>query len=272
MASGNNMVFEWLRRDCALIKSRRFHLFEEISAEDLYYQSDRGVAALSGDFPDFLREFGLAQLFTDHGDAPMLSVYPLRQFRRHVCLDGSSYVGFGFRSGQSVYFDEKKLFEAGASEVFVVNRQRGKVLNDGFSNWIRESYDWVKSKYSATRWRQVLAGPAAFTAEQQRLVEARKLFGWTLVGFDAAGDAMVEIANRSTHSLPYLTIGVRDRSGVVLLGAVWLEVSRIGPGQTGLVSKDCYKDRISSDELVLFDLPEPIPEKRDLYWEFGPPD
>jgi hypothetical protein len=75
----------------------------------------------------------------------------------------------------------------------------------------------------------------------------------------------------ATRSIPYLTLGIRDRAGAVLEGAVWLDVGHIGPGMAGLVSKDCYKDRIAGDQLVPFDLPEPIPEKRDRYWEFGPP-
>jgi hypothetical protein len=253
------------------IKSRRFHIFESLPASDIFYNYRRRLIPLSGNYVAFLAEFGLAKLFADHRDAPVVSVYPLKEFRRHSCKDGKSYVGFGFRANQSVYFDEDVIVAGGISRVFTVSSRSAREICPEFSVWIRDAYDWAKSKYSPSRWHKIVTGPSEFTLEESAVVEARQSFRWAHVGFSENGDAMFEIENGSSRELPYLTIGIRDKQGSVLVGAVWLSVAHIKPGEKEVVAKDCYKDKISADELDPFDLPEPIPEKRDMYWEFGSP-
>lgn len=260
--------FDWFHQECAEIRSRRFHLFEPAAPEALQYRHLTGVVDLTGTYADFLREFGLCKLFTDHRDAPMVSVYPLEAHRRHECADGSRFVGFGFRGQQSVYFDEVLILASHQSAVFTVTRQAGKQISPSFSDWVHQAYDWAKGKYSQKQWKNILTGPPPFTAGELSVVDARKRFSWSLIGFGPNGDALFEIANHSSRTIPWLTLGIRDRSRAVLDGAVWLDVGHIRPGETGLVAKDCYKDRITSDALEPFDLPDPIPEKRERYWEF----
>ena len=100
-------------------------------------------------------------------------------------------------------------------------------------------------------------------------MEARRSFRWELIGFSEDGDALFEVQNNSKRILPFLTVGIRDSGQKILTGSVWLDVGNIEPGSKGVVKKDCYKDRIPPDQLEPFDLPDPIPEKKEAYWEFG---
>jgi hypothetical protein len=271
MKSKSALSFEWLRRECAEIKSRQFHLFESLSSDDFRYRHAAVVVDLAGPYVDFLAEFGLAKLFTDHRDSPVISVYPLEEFRRHSCADGTHFIGFGFRGQQSVWFDESDILSGKSGAVFTVTKQSGKALSPSFPDWLLQAYDWAKSKYSPTRWRKIVSGPPPFTAEQASVAEARKHFAWRHCGFAANGDALFEVRNDSSRTIPWLTIGIRDKSRAVLDGGAWLDIGHIGPGETAVVARDCYKDRIGADELEPFDLPEPTPEKRERYWEFGVP-
>lgn len=110
--------------------------------------------------------------------------------------------------------------------------------------------------------------PKPFSEREQRIVAARKLFRWRHVGFAADGDAIFEVSNGSAMTLPYLSIGVQGRGGTRLVGGAWLDVSTIGPGQTGLVEHQCYKELLPTAEHEFFSTPDPTPETRDRFWEF----
>jgi hypothetical protein len=79
---------------------------------------------------------------------------------------------------------------------------------------------------------------------------------------------MFEVANESDMRLPYLSIGVQGRGGTKLVGGVWLNVSGIEPGCSGLVQHDCYKDQLPQEEVECFSMEDPTPETKDRYWEF----
>ena len=104
-----------------------------------------------------------------------------------------------------------------------------------------------------------------FSAREQAVVEARRLFAWKHVGFAENGNALFEVSNHSTLRLPFLSIGVR---GPKLIGGAWLDVTALGPGETGRVEKDCYKDMLA-DEVEFFATRDPTPETRDDFREFN---
>jgi hypothetical protein len=107
-----------------------------------------------------------------------------------------------------------------------------------------------------------------FSEKQLRIVAARRKFRWRHTGFAPNGDAMFEVANESDMRLPYLSIGVQGRGGTKLVGGVWLNVSGIEPGCSGLVQHDCYKDQLPQEEVECFSMEDPTPETKDRYWEF----
>jgi hypothetical protein len=268
MDTNKNPTFDWLRQELLLIKSRRFHIFDSLSADDFYYSTSDQRINLIGDYSDFLKEFGWARLFTDEQDAPLLSVYPLRICRKHICKDGKIYIGFGYRGQQSVYFDEQEILSTGCSKVYVVNTKVGREIASSFSEWLKGAYEWVRAKYSATQWKKIIEGPKPFSEKELAIVSARKQFKWRHIGFAANGDAIFEVENKSNMFLPYLSIGVQGKGGTKLVGGAWLDVSNIAPGCSAHIQRDCYKDKLLADELEVFPLDEPIPEKRERYWEF----
>lgn len=264
----NDSAFGWLRAEIAAIRSRRFHIFSPVSAADLEYRRGRKKVRLRGAFASFLKEFGWALLYTDYGDAPLVSAYPLSSKRRFILADGQAYIGFGYRDEESVFFLESQVLTAGVSPVFAERQGHVVMLNEGFEQWLRESCTWARSTFSKPEWRKIVSGPKPFSPREQQIVAARTRFTWRHVGFEKNGDAVFEVSNRSDMTLPYLSIGVQGRGGTKLEGGVWLEVARIKPGHTGRVRQDCYKDQLSQRELECFALDEPIPEKKERYWEF----
>ena len=116
--------------------------------------------------------------------------------------------------------------------------------------------------------KTVKKAPKPFSARQNRIVEARKLFKWRHTGFAANGEAVFEVSNESDMRLPYLSIGVQGRGGTKLIGGAWLNVSGIEPGCSTQIQRDCYKGMLLPEELECFALEDPTPSTKDDYWEF----
>jgi len=51
------------------------------------------------------------------------------------------------------------------------------------------------------------------------------------------------------------------------VGAVWVPVRELPPGQSRVYAVDAYKKE-APEGVELFDLPEPDPSEREHYWEF----
>lgn len=249
MATSKNPEFEWLRLEIQLIKSKRFHIFESVYGDDLSYEGSRGACILKGSYLAFLDEFGWAKLFTDHRDSPVVTVYPLKSYRCHICQNGKTYIGFGDRGYQHVCFDEESILEDGQSRVYSVSRNKATELYSDFSEWLISAYDWAKAKYSSKKWRRIIDGPPQFSFDELSIVESRRLFQWSMIGFAADGDALFEVENLSTMTLPFLTIGIRDVNQQILIGSAWLDVSHIEPGKKTVVKKDSSDTRILSSEV-----------------------
>jgi hypothetical protein len=269
MIVNKNPSFCWLRLEIETIKSKQFHIFDQLSGNDFFYEKNGRRVSIKGDYADFLNEFGWARLFCDHNDSPEVMVYPLKEYRYHACKNGKTYIGFGDRGYQHVCFDEALILNGYASGVYTVSQGKAIEICSGFSEWLVSAYSWQKSKYSKKRWQRIVDGPMPFSKEEMDVVEARRLFRWKLVGFDTHGDALFEVENNSTMILPYLSIGVRDIQQKILIGGAWLNVGNIKPGNKGIVKQDCYKDQIPPEQLEVFPRPDPIPEKKEAYWEFG---
>ncbi len=107
-----------------------------------------------------------------------------------------------------------------------------------------------------------------FSKREQGIVEARKQFQWRHLGFAENGNSIFEVSNNSAMTLPYLSIGVQGKGGSKLVGGAWLNVSTIGPSQTGKVEHQCYKEMLTPEEHEFFNTSDPTPETRDRFWEF----
>lgn len=266
--NNQNSSFEWLRQECRDIRSQRFHIFEALNSDDFCFQSGNENIKLRGDYIDFMREFGVGKFFTDYRDAPTMTVYSLKEYRRHEFPTGEAYIGFGDNDQKSFCFSESEVIAGLPLNVFLVNRKTATKVNANFSEWLRLNYELVRAKFSAAQWKKIIAGPKPFTNNELAIVEARSKFHWSHTGFAPNGDAIFKVHNGSALSLPYLSIGVQGKGGSKLVGGAWLEISHINPGETGYTQHDCYKEVLLPDELELFQKLPPIREKRDGYWEF----
>jgi hypothetical protein len=117
-------------------------------------------------------------------------------------------------------------------------------------------------------WHHVLDGPRPFDAGELAIVGARRRFEWRVVGVTEDKKIEFQVTNRSTLTLPYLSIGVRAPH---LEGRIWLPVAEIGPGSTKVVAFDCYSKWVEPTDTDIFSCDDPEPESRDDYWEFRTP-
>ena len=185
------------------------------------------TVSVKGDYGDFLHEFGWANMFNGWGDlkdTPLI-IYPLKEYRREVLKSGSAFVAFGDRGSQHVFFDESKILSEEPSAVFLLSKGKAKEIYPGFSEWLKSSYEWAKSKYSRLQWDLVIKGAEPFTEHEQNIVEARGEFQWRHIGFSEDGDALFEVENQSKMVLPFLSIGVKDCDDAILIGGAWLKKS-----------------------------------------------
>ena len=160
MATNNrNPSFDWLRHECLQIKSQRFHIFDPLTPDDYFYEYGGHRIDLQGDYADFLKEFGWAKFFTDYNDAPVMAVYPLKKSRRHLCDDGRTYIGFAYRGDKSFCFDEDVVLSGDQSKVYIVKGKNANQLHPNYADWLKASYELVKSKYSLSKWQKIVAGP-----------------------------------------------------------------------------------------------------------------
>jgi hypothetical protein len=133
-----------------------------------------------------------------------------------------------------------------------------------FYEWLLDNYEIVKQNMSEAQWGEILNGPAPFTKSELHIIEARKEFSYSLLGFTEAGDARIFVENKSQTLLPYLTIGVAEQP----LQTYWLPVDDLKPGESKILTVDLYKKFIPRDRIKLFELPDPEPEDRNIFWEF----
>jgi hypothetical protein len=260
-------IFSWLHTEISQIRTRGFHRIvpdRRIDIKDV----DSANFCIS-DYATFLQEFGWVQLYCDPTDGPLVSVYPVRTVRVHE-FEGQLMAEFGFIKNNSAFFDLGSLQFAGVSPVFKLSKRKIVKSHESFNHWLLESCQYARSTFSKKRWEAIVKGPRDFSKAELEIVTARKKFSWKHVGFDEKGDAVFEVTNQSSLRLPYLSIGVQGRDGSQLIGGAWLDVSHIGPGESGFAIKDCYKEILKPDEIEFFDKLGPLPETMERYWEFKP--
>lgn len=192
-----------------------------------------------------------------------------------VSRDGEALRFFGRTDLALAYFKEALLVHGEESPVFEWEHGEGlQLVANDFEEWLIDRARYAKERFSGEEWRAIVAGPAPFSDEELSIVEARRQFRWRVVGISPSGNIRFEVHNSSKLRLPFLSIGIRGpirNQDNILTGGVWLPIDHIGPGETRVVEKDCYKDRIAPETVETFDEPDPRTEDRDRYWEFGQP-
>ncbi len=257
-------MFEWLSRELASIQTPRFHVVDGTVDPKLRSAVASSSLALPGSYQDFVLEFGNAKLYRQSRSGYTIGVFAAPRSAKPGDL--AEIYQIGFHNSRAIYVG----CSAWDSDWPVYRGGKGparKVAGD-FHEWLVAACDAARNSYPPDKWAQIMRGPARFSQDEEHIIAARRRFEWRVLEIDQSGDRVIEVKNGSDRLLPVLTIGVRSRDGR-LNGAIRLKVGHVHPGQTDVLRSPCYKDLFRPEEIELFSLPDPQPEDREYYPEFG---
>lgn len=268
-------VFDWLTQEIAAIRSNKFHLVEGPASPEFREVVERHGQMMSTSYKCFVLQFGNAKLYrrtTSYNDSYLIEVYA---GPRETSVEGGmQFLQIGKTSGSLVFVKEAPLDKCGESPVFEWQHGQGmRQRSAGFLGWLEMKCNWARKQYKKREWKKVIQGPLPFSDFELDVVKARRCIIWRVVGISADGNLRFEIRNSSKIALPYLTLGFRGKMRPPkqgeLKGLLRLPISTVLPECTGVVDFDCYKDFVSPEDGVPFDLPDPGTEDRLVYWEFN---
>jgi len=259
-------MFEWLEREIGEIKTRRFHVVDGPTPEFLKVAVEESCLSVPLSYKEFIFRFGNATLYKKLG---YYLVGVMASPREEISQEGEALYRFGHYDVAYAYFKGSLLQVGGETPVFEGHKGSLREVADGFEAWLKKKCKAARKRYTRSEWARIVVGPAPFTAEEHRIVEARKLFQWRVTGTTADGKLQFEVYNGSDTVLPYLSVGIRRKDGS-FQGGVWLPISQISPKRRSLIEQDCYTKLATPGELEAFPLPDPEPEDRERYWEFRP--
>jgi hypothetical protein len=258
--------FEWLEKEISEVKTRRFFDFDGPASGDLKSAIENSNLPLPDSYKAFVLQFGNAKLYKQHaGYAIGVRAGPVEAVSRKKA---EPLMIFGHFRDHHAYF-KVDLLECGEESPVFEGYPQAEIrkIADGFLDWLKMRSAAARKAIGVKRWAEIVRGPSPFTDGERAIVEARRACSWRLIGMDDDGDCLFEVHNGARIALPFLSIGIRDKRGG-FLGRAWLPVSGIGPGETAVIKKDCYKKYVERADLDAYALPEPEPEDRDSYWEF----
>ena len=256
-------MFDWLELEISAIKTPRFHRIDGPVDEELRDAIVQTNLPVPASYREFVLKFGNARLYRDaHNDSYQVGVFA---GPRLSTLSGGTHIyHLGFHDGASVYVKPPSVSEE--YPIFEFETGLEQIVAEDFEEWLEASCADARNSYGKMQWAEILRGPKPFTAEEKEIIDTRRRIQWRVLAIDSNGDHILEVTNTGIHVLPFLKIGVRSTDGR-LNGGVRLDIGHIGPGQTGLLHVDCYKDLKQPQQLELFSLPDPKPEDRARYPE-----
>ena len=257
-------MFEWLEQEILAVKTPRFHVVDGPANELLEQAIRESTIPLPQGYPEFVLRFGNAKLYRN----PQNNSYRIGVFgapRAAILRDGTHIYHIGFHDGANVYV--KPTSKNNKTSFFEFDAGSEKDLGTNFERWLELTCDYIRRSYTDEEWASILEGPKPFTSDELDIIIARRQIHWRVLGIDGQGGHIFEVTNNSDRILPALTIGVRSRDNG-LNGAVRLDTHELKPGETAVLHKDCYKGLVPSDQIDIFNPPDPKPEDREYYYEF----
>lgn len=255
-------MFEWLEDEMDRVKTPKFYVTDgPLGLETKKFVREATLPG-SESYKQFVIRFGNAKFYRKHG------VYIVRVFASPLedqSEQGERLLHFGRTDLSLAYFKVIEPAIDGEAPVFEWRHNLGlRRVAPSFSEWLLKSSRSAKRRFKKAEWKEIEGGPAPFNPREEEIVRARRKFAWKLLGIADNDDLKFEVHNDSDVVLPYLSIGVGGNVG----GSIFLPVGDIGPGETKIVSRGCYKGYVGPSKVELFEMPDPAPEDRDLYWEF----
>jgi hypothetical protein len=258
-------MFDWLEQEISAIGTPRFHVVDGPADEKLREAVLQSDLFLPASYLEFVLRFGNAKLYrVSHNNSYQIGVFAGPRVTTQK--DGTLTYHLGFHDDTSVYI--KLGYKPIELPIFEFDADEEEQVAENFQEWLETSCAQARNTYDKRQWAEIVRGPKPFTAKEEAIIEARRQIQWRVLGIDAAGNHKIEVTNAGSCTLPAFKIGVRSKDGR-LNGAVRLGIGDLGPGQTTVLHVGCYKDFRRPDELEVFQLPDPMPEDRAGYPEFG---
>lgn len=261
-------MYTWLTKEIDMIKTRRYHLIHLPPSSQSQEMSARRL--LPPSYLEFVDKFGHSKLYKS-GTGYIIHVFEIPHVKFE--LDDNLYIQFGAIMGLTAacYRVDDLSFgtEAPVFELFFLDGEYEiEPTYLSFDRWLFKNANEIKANISEGEWELLVKGPPPFTQDELRIVEERKKFAYSLIGFTDSGDAKILIKNQSQISLPYLSVGVKWKGTNQPAQTIWLPIHDLEPGDSRIILHDAYKKFIPREGVELVDLPDPEPEDMDIYWEF----
>jgi hypothetical protein len=257
--------YRWITEEIATVKNRTFFVFDPDSASKLAdFQRERGC--LPPDYVAFASEWGAAKLFRD----PVNSWHRMKVFVPPVPFakegDGELLqIGYSANEGCACYlFVDRHAQDKGA--VFQGAIHPIRRLSRSFEEWFLTTFRRTKKNYPKKSWTEMTGDVMPFDRREEEIVSAIKLFNFRKVGISADGGVLIEVQNRSSMKLQFLTIGVKFGR---LTGFCAIPVESVEPGETQVIERSFYKGAADPKTIELVQLELPTPEDRRYFWEFS---
>jgi hypothetical protein len=261
-------MYTWLSKEIQTVKTPQFHLIQVTELEGVNNPIDWSLLPLS--YTTYIDQFGRSKLYRS-GNGYLIEI--LATPYRELELDGHVYVRFGivgFTTMACFRLDQLSTgIEAPVYELeYWDSEYEVEQTFPGFDVWLVHNSNAVKENMDEGDWDRLIKGPSAFNDKEKIIVNERKNFKFSLVGFTNTGDANILVQNQSQLTLPYLTIGVKWKDTNHSIQKIWLPTDGLQPGESRVVSHEVYKKFIPRESIELRILPDPQPEDREVYWEF----
>lgn len=259
-------MYEWLQDTLAKVKTPKFFIVKPMSASERELV-DRSEMAAPESFREFVKQFGSARLYRK-SNYHLIRIFEVP--RDEVSDDGQDLLWIGTTDSSRVYYKMDLLLGNEESNVFEWRHGQGfRNSKKIFSEWIELKSRLARKRYRADEWKKIINGPEPFSDDEEGILAARRLFDWKVVGKTNCGNVIFEITNQSDITIPFLSINVKDSNQPDFGGIVFLPVSKILPGNTMRVEKDCYREYLGENANLSFSIElNPGPEDRNVLWEF----
>lgn len=249
----------------AEVKHRRMFAF---SAPPPDAESLLAELPLPDDYLRFVAMFGSAELYQECRQPRVEVVAPT-----YRCVDetGRKLLYFGRTEFVFGHFVWKEHNDGEYPEIRLWVSRGWRRYEHTFGHWLLAACKKARRDIGGRRWRALCTEAEPFSPEELRIVEARRHYEVRIDGATSAETLVLEVVNRSTMRMPYLTVGTQFVVPDAFFNPVdrvsWLDVSDLQPGMAKRVS---VRHRGISDHraATLFAVDEPIPEQRECFREF----
>jgi len=262
-------MYEWLEREIAAVRTPKFFLTAGPSDDAACAARTPEVRMTS--YGVFAQRFGKSEFFRDSTDCYAIGVLDRPELDED---GGNQYWNIGWYDGRSVFIgpvDDPRRRRDADWPVFEHTRHgRFAPMGCCFNEWLEMRWRTARKQFSAAEWRQIVKGPEPFTAEELKIIEARRRFRWRLLDVGPDGTLQLEVTNESDRRLPYIGIRAHGKRRGVWVGLA-VRIDHIPPGGTAVIEhRGLVALKVEPDEVELFPDPDPAPEDREFYWEFRP--